>query len=877
MNFLRRCGVSASNDPSLHPLNRPSIQLLGLLVILIGVCLNSALPPVGAQERVDGQDRTGDVGTSAGASAVESAGPPTVQFSFAGVPWKDVIEWIADESGVALHVDGVPAGSFTYSDPATFTHQEAIDRINLFLLPQGFSLVRSGNLLSVINLSDPRSLEQLDALAPLIQVDQLAERPSQDVVKCLFPLGPLDAEDAVEELSAINLMTKPSVFSKTNQLMITDTVSKLKNVKAILDSFEPSKLDNGTIVKSFPLLHVDAEDVLTVARPHLGLATGEMIGIDVSLSADPKGKFIYATGIEDKIKLIERLVESVDVAKQSITDEESNALLRSHPVAGGNVDLAYDVLQTLLVGKEVRLSKDETAGTIVALAPPSIQEEIEMAVAKLAAEEPSFEVIALGDVDAFVAIALIEQMLDLPDEFDFDDDDDDRLQNGSVPKLDADLENNRLFVRAKPDQIDEIKQIVRGLAQQDPVSSPAGNDLRLIPISGPRAMRSLEIAARFWRLPNPIIVFDSETASAKPRERVAYTGAEDPMPIELPKLPDEFVSISSRGRLLESPEANAEANAIECQLTSRGVLVQCMDVAVLDQFETHVRTIAGASAATTTAEPIVFYLKYTRGSDAIKMLAELIDGGQAAIPTSQDSLVNSIVSAPTGTLLGSLITNREGTLTLISGSATVVADARLNRLIVQGSPEEISQIEQYLRIIEKDSSITAVETYGRSHVIELVNSRASDVEAALRQAFAGRVAASTTGSGAPGQPGGQQADPRAAAAARGGSDNDRKQEKDNTKKKPPAKNAAAEAASEPKMTLAVHEPSNSLIVTAPDALFNEVKTLAEMLDGRAEQTIEVITPRNSEVLEAVLQEIVFGQSTSSSAPTNRRTPKSRDR
>ena len=69
------------------------------------------------------------------------------------------------ESDLALHVGEVPTGSFTYSDPSSFTHEEAIDRINLFLLPQGFTLVRSGNLLSVINLGDPRSMQQLDALA----------------------------------------------------------------------------------------------------------------------------------------------------------------------------------------------------------------------------------------------------------------------------------------------------------------------------------------------------------------------------------------------------------------------------------------------------------------------------------------------------------------------------------------------------------------------------------------------------------------------------------------------------------------------------------------------------------------------------------------
>ncbi|MEM6980110.1 MAG: flagellar biosynthesis protein FlhF, partial [Planctomycetota bacterium] len=83
-------------------------------------------------------------------------------------------------------------------------------------------------------------------------------------------------------------------------------------------------------------------------------------------------------------------------------------------------------------------------------------------VAKLAAEEPAFEVIELDNVDPFVAIALIEQMLDLPGEFDFDEDE--RDDDDSLPKLDADLDNGRLFVRAKPAQVKEIKEIVAGLS-----------------------------------------------------------------------------------------------------------------------------------------------------------------------------------------------------------------------------------------------------------------------------------------------------------------------------------------------------------------------------------------------------------------------------
>ncbi|MCA9139636.1 MAG: hypothetical protein KDB00_22840 [Planctomycetales bacterium] len=789
-----------------------------------------------------------------------------VRFAFAGVPWREVIDWIADEAGLALHVDSVPSGSFSYSDPGSFSHQEAIDRINLFLLPQGYTLVRNGNLLSVINLSDPRSLQQLDALATLIRLEDLENRSSHDVVKCMFPLGALSAEDAVEELSAIKLMMSPAIFKKTNQLMVTDTVAKLKSVKAILDSFEPSQLDNGTVVKSFALKHVDAEDVLLVARPHLGLATGEMIGIDVSLSSDLEGKYIFATGIEDKVKLIEKLVESIDVATPTLTDGQTNAKLQTHHVVGGNVDLAYDVLQTLLVGKDVRISKDQTAGTIVALAPPSVQEEIAMTVEKLAADEAEFEVIRLRSVDPYVAIGLIEQMLDLPSPYDDKDKDDSKI---SPPKIDADPDNRRLFVRGRRSQIDEIKRIVEGLDEkQDRQSS--NESIRLLSLTGNHAKQTLALAARFWRHPNPIVFFESDQSlTSQQRERVVHNDSDrsnqsnDLLDALESKTPDQFVSLKNRGRLLETPAPDATQPAIECQLTTRGLLVQCEDIVALNQFQDHLETLAGPSQSA-PAEPVVYYLKFTRPADAIRMLAELLDGGEAVTSVS-DSLINASVSSSSSSLTGSLVTNREGTITLIAGTATVVADSRLNRLIVQGTTSDVEMIENYLRIIEKDSSITSIETYGTSHVIELVNSRAVEVEAAIRQAYAGRIVAAAGAPGTPGAPGSGAT--RADAAIE---EDDRSKEK--ASKKPAPKPAAQQALDlEPKMTLAVHEPSNSLIVTAPDQLFKEVEALVKTIDVRGEQTIQVITPSNSQVLETVLQEIFLGQSGGGSRSSSRST------
>lgn len=755
-------------------------------------------------------------------------------FTFERAPWRDVIKWLSLECDLALHFEELPTGSFSYTDPRGFDERGAIDRLNLFLLPQGYTLVRSGRLLSVINLGDPRSVQQLNVLAELVGVEQLVDRQPHEVVKCMFPLGELGTEDAIEELAPLNLMTTPASFSRTNQLMITDTVAKLRSVKQIIDSFNPTTLDNGTVMRNFALQHVAAEDILVVARPHLGLATGEMIGIDVSLSADLQGENIFVTGVEDKVRLIESLITALDKPAESLAAEGSDAELRSHVVESGNVETVYNVLQTLLSGESMRLSMDEESRSIVALAAPAIQQEIEQTIAQLQATEAEFEVIPLKSVDPYLVISLLEEMLDLPDALDDPDDID-----PDAPKIDADPGNMRLFVRAKRHDIEQIKQIVEGLDVGQTLGSQ--DEMRLLPMSGNRVKQLLETAAKFWRRPNPVIFYPAEpTDEPKPTERAINQDS------RRPKLTSIITSDSDGAapRLLAGDRVT-QAPVIRCQMTPRGLLLQSNDTQALTSFEEHLRTIAGPMGSA-PSPPIVFYLKYVKPQDALRMLSELLDGGESAKEAVAGSLINGYVSS-TDSLFGSMVTSREGMTTLLADTITIVADPRLNRLIAQGTASDIEVIENYLEIIDKDKGITSVETYGTTHVIELQYTDAAEVATSLREAYAGRVQSggATSGGSAAGQAG--RAPPEKG-------DEREKADKADSKKNGNAKAPGQPPRDlEPKMTIAVHAPSNSLIVTAPEELFREVEELAKTIDLRSQQTVEIVSSANAALLQSMFQ------------------------
>jgi type II secretory pathway component GspD/PulD (secretin) len=257
----------------------------------------------------------------------------------------------------------------------------------------------------------------------------------------------------------------------------------------------------------------------------------------------------------------------------------------------------------------------------------------------------------------------------------------------------------------------------------------------------------------------------------------------------------------------------------------------------------------------------------------------LLDGGESAKEAEAGTLVNGYVSSGSSSAyLSSIVTSREGTMTLIAGTITVVADSRLNRLIAQGTASDIELIEGYLRIVDKDGSITEIETYGTSHVINLINTRASEVAAAIREAYVGRVAGVPGGGGPP-----QRGSPRPGQREASGGERDDSQSRDERDDERRAAERRPGGSTpqnlEPKLTIAVHEPSNSLIVTAPEQLFKEVEALALMIDARNEQSVDVLQLANPAQIE-FLQEFLSGQTGAGGGggnPTASRTPSTQGR
>ena len=231
--------------------NRSRCSVLLGCVFYLTAGLASAQGPAEPDAADQGTlDRAGSVGAPAEVTpAVEPADSlgerGELRFNFSGTNWQAVLEWFADQADLALQVDEPPLGSFTFADPTrSYSVSEALDVINLSLMKRGYSLVRRGRMLQVIDLELENADKLISEIAELVRPEQLEERGKSDIVSCVLPLGSMTPDAAKEELALmIGPWGRVVVLDSARQVKVTETASKLIAIRDLLRSASMADTD----------------------------------------------------------------------------------------------------------------------------------------------------------------------------------------------------------------------------------------------------------------------------------------------------------------------------------------------------------------------------------------------------------------------------------------------------------------------------------------------------------------------------------------------------------------------------------------------------------------------------------------------------------
>ncbi len=658
-----------------------------------------------------------------------------LKMNFQAMPWAEVLKWITQQADLSLQADVIPPGSFNYRDNSReYTVGEALDIMSASLLGNGYSLIRRERMLMVVDLEAPQVKNIVKELAEFVKPEDLDTRAAFEPVKCLFSLSRLNPEEAEKEVAKL-LSLQGSVISlpSTGQIQVIDTAGMMRVVREWVKRSEDPESMRGSSIVSLPLKHITANEVLDVARPLLSLPDGSNSNQDISLSTDTFGNtlFVNAKKPEDVSKLRDliKYLDTPPAGSDSTTITRESPVFRTHEVKGSDAELAFRVLSQRLASEpDVRMELDKETNMLVVQARPSIHTEIDDLLKMLSGQGSDFEVIDLK-MDTQLAIAAIEKFFGLSKS---------GTTDPSQPIIDGDLITRRLYVKANPKQLEQIKMLISKM-EASTATSDLGGNVRIVPLPPRKVDRALEQVGQLWmatKKKNRIRVVTPTTSEPessfqqrsiappeearptfnreRPKDDVApavepANAAPAAAPQATPKSTMRFrssrpVYVTTQQGQVEDPSpsetvvrnasgtAEGEEGDIVIMPGPAGLIITSTDTEALAEFDKLLRMMMDQSLG--TSEPTFFYLKYRRAAAAKELLESILSGSSSSGSSGGGGggLLGNVMSEVGGGLIGSLLGGGGGSSVSASGSSLTTgdviinADPQLNILVIRANP-----------------------------------------------------------------------------------------------------------------------------------------------------------------------------------------------
>ena len=179
-----------------------------------------------------------------------------IEFQFRDQAWPDVLQWVADVSGLALDWQELPADLLSIATPGKMSLIQTRDMLNRHLLARGFTILEFPGVLQVV-----KTKEINGSLVPRVEPSELDSLPANRFIRTTYKLDSLIAKDLIEELkSLISPNGSIRALSKTNRLEAMDTAANLAEIHQILSQEQSDDVLNN-LAREFELEHVRATEV----------------------------------------------------------------------------------------------------------------------------------------------------------------------------------------------------------------------------------------------------------------------------------------------------------------------------------------------------------------------------------------------------------------------------------------------------------------------------------------------------------------------------------------------------------------------------------------------------------------------------------------
>jgi type II secretory pathway component GspD/PulD (secretin) len=499
-----------------------------------------------------------------------------LQFNFNNQPWQPVLEWLADRSGMSLDWQELPGDYLNLKSKQRYTIRETRDLINLHLLARGYTLLCSGEVLSVANI------KKLDpSRVPRVTPEELDNRDPHEFVKVSFSLDWLMADTIIEELNPMKSPNgKLTPLKATNRLEALDAVINLREIRTLLSEVQSSE-NQQRLVQEFVLQHARASEVIEQLRNLLGPdAKGEgMPGMPggpnqggdnaqqqammmarmqqqqqqqqqqggqpgaqsgqkpkplITLVLNDRRNSILAHAPPDKMAIITQAVNAIDVPLDTTQSLLTNVnRMQVYRITGVDPEPVVKTLQEIgNLDPTTRLQIDKKNKAIVAYASLADHVTIRAVVEKLSGSERKFEVIRLRRLAAdYVAGSISFMMVGEKKEkparqpywmMDYGNQSNtDKEKGPNEFRVEADVDHNRLLLWANEVELGEVENLLVKLGEIPPKGSRR-DTVRMIDVRDSKEGEELLERIRCaWPSisPNPLLITppeDSNKAQSKP-------------------------------------------------------------------------------------------------------------------------------------------------------------------------------------------------------------------------------------------------------------------------------------------------------------------------------------------------------------------------
>jgi type II secretory pathway component GspD/PulD (secretin) len=802
-------------------------------------------------------------------SASKTPADARLTFNFRYQPWQEVLDWFADQADLSLLLESPPPGTFNYRDSRSYTPAEALDVLNSVLLTKGYTLVRRGRMLVLVNLDDgvPPNL------VPDVPLAELDQRGEHELIRLLFPVWNMSPEQAAEEVQPLlGPQGKVVTLPQARQIQVTETAGRLRTIRSVINAIEqPESVTAG--LREFELDYITFDAALPTIRQMLGIPAEAFATPDGSLrlTKSALGEKIIFRGTAQHAARLAEVLRLIDVPEAALGIDGAPQL-EVYPITAADPEAVLDVLQTLLRDDpNVSLATDPQTGFLVAFATPSQQATIRATIDQMQKDAREIDVIALSNVDPQVAVLAINKLYGGVGE----------EPDPKAPRVDADLNSRSLLVRGTAGQLEQIRDLLRKLGEtEDNAGAASRQHVRLLPLSGAGARAAIAQIEQIWptvRANRIRVVAPSATIStyrpSETREDAPATpptdqlqklwqllreeNSESPPPSE-PAPPDGAQTTRPKfrytaGQSQSPPAQRAQPPAghgapVLISPGPGGTLIASDDLEALDDLEELLSLIASRSASS-GREYAVFYLKYSKAATIAEVLAAIFGGSAGGSDRGLiGDLAGNALGDMGGALMGDLLLGGGGGGgAFTSANVDIVPDGRLNALIIHAKPEDLDTIEQLLKILDQRTGPEDVEADGQPRAIPVYNTTATEIAQIINQVYQDRMAG-----------GGEMSPQEMMKMIRGGPSTEQQVQK---------------------MSVAVDTRNNALIVRAPDPLFEEVKAFVAELDnsvGDSPQTTRVVSLRHTnsaavqKALNSILDNVQMGTTGAAVSDSGRR-------